>query len=136
MYHTLYSTLLNNVKVNDLGTIKNYFFARSEYIRFGLASVMASVLYKHTLFLRLYSEGFFSKFGEISFQEYVSKGNSHPVFYGDQVYKLSRVKCTAIEDRVCFLLIAHLLRLVGKFGSRKRIKPNQLGGCCHSNWPS
>ena len=93
MYHTLYFTLLNDVKVNDLETMTNYFFARSEYIRFGLASVRASVLYKHTLFLRLYSEGLFS--GEISFQEYVSKGNSHPVFYGDLVYKLSRVKCTA-----------------------------------------
>ena len=34
-----------------------------------------------------------SKFGEISFQEYVSEGISHPVFYGDLVYKLRRVKC-------------------------------------------
>ena len=31
-----------------------------------------------------------SKFGEISFQEYVSKGTSHPVFHGDLVYKLRR----------------------------------------------
>ena len=30
-----------------------------------------------------------SKFGAISFQEYVSKGITHPVFY---VYKLRRVK--------------------------------------------
>ena len=29
----------------------------------------------------------------ISFQEYVSQGISHPVFYGDRVYKLRRVKC-------------------------------------------
>ena len=35
-----------------------------------------------------------SKFGDISFQEYVSKGISHPVFYGDLVYKLRRVKDT------------------------------------------
>ena len=28
----------------------------------------------------------------ISFQEYVSKGITHPVFYGDLVYKLRRVK--------------------------------------------
>ena len=33
-----------------------------------------------------------SKFGAISFQEYVSKGITHPVFYGNLVYKLRRVK--------------------------------------------
>ena len=33
-----------------------------------------------------------SKFDAISFQEYVSKGITHPVFYGDLVYKLRRVK--------------------------------------------
>ena len=33
-----------------------------------------------------------SKFGALSFQEYVSKGITHPVFYGDLVYKLRRVK--------------------------------------------
>ena len=42
---------------------------------------------------RLYSE-LLSTFGDISFQEYVSKGISHPVFYGDLVYKLRRVKDT------------------------------------------
>ena len=31
-------------------------------------------------------------FGAISFQEYVSKGITHLVFYGDLVYKLRRVK--------------------------------------------
>ena len=31
---------------------------------------------------------------EYSFQEYVFKGISHPVFYGDLVYKLRRVKDT------------------------------------------
>ena len=40
---------------------------------------------------RLYSE-LLSKFGEISFQDYVSQGIAHPVFYGDLVYKLRRVK--------------------------------------------
>ena len=30
--------------------------------------------------------------GEIWFQEYVSKGSTHPVFYGDLIYKLRRVK--------------------------------------------
>ena len=44
-------------------------------------------------FLRSYSE-LLSKFGAISFQEYVFKGISHPVFYGDLVYKLRRVKDT------------------------------------------
>ena len=42
-------------------------------------------------FFRPYSE-LLSKFGAISFQEYVSKEIAHPVFYGDLVYKLRRVK--------------------------------------------
>ena len=45
-------------------------------------------------FFRSYTE-LLSKFGEISFQEYVSEGISHPVFYGYLVYKLRRVKCEA-----------------------------------------
>ena len=45
-------------------------------------------------FLRSYSE-FLSKFGEISSQEYVSEGIPHPVFIGDLVYKLRRVKYEA-----------------------------------------
>ena len=44
-------------------------------------------------FFRSYSQ-LLSKFGDISFQEYVSKGISHPVFYGDLVYKLRRFKDT------------------------------------------
>ena len=44
-------------------------------------------------FFRSYSD-LLSKFGDISFQEYVSKGISHPVFYGDLIYKLRRVKDT------------------------------------------
>ena len=44
-------------------------------------------------FFRSYSE-LLSKFGDISFQEYLSKVISHPVFYGDLVYKLRRVKDT------------------------------------------
>ena len=42
-------------------------------------------------FFRSYSE-LLSKFGEISFQDYVSQGITDPVFYGDLVYKLRRVK--------------------------------------------
>ena len=42
-------------------------------------------------FFRLYSE-LLSNFGAILFGEYVSKGNTHPVFYGDILYKLRRVK--------------------------------------------
>ena len=42
-------------------------------------------------FFRSYSE-LLSKFGAIAFQEYVTKGISHPVFYGDLVYKLRRVR--------------------------------------------
>ena len=45
-------------------------------------------------FLRSYSE-LLSKFGEIYFQEYVSEGISHSVFYGDLVYNLRRVKSAA-----------------------------------------
>ena len=44
-------------------------------------------------FFRSYSE-LLSKFGDISFKEYLSNGISHPVFYGDLVYKLRRVKDT------------------------------------------
>ena len=33
-----------------------------------------------------------SKFGGMSFQDYVSQGIAHPVFYGDLVYKLRRIK--------------------------------------------
>ena len=36
--------------------------------------------------------GLLSKFGDVSFQKYISEGISHPVFYGDLVYKLRRVK--------------------------------------------
>ena len=43
---------------------------------------------------QIYSD-LLSKFGEISFQEYVTEGISHPVFYGDLVYKLRRVRCEA-----------------------------------------
>ena len=42
-------------------------------------------------FFRSYSE-LLSKFDTISFQEYVSKGNTHPVFYSDLVYKLRSVE--------------------------------------------
>ena len=44
-------------------------------------------------FFRSYSE-LLSKFCDISSQEYLSKGISHPVFNGDLVYKLRRVKDT------------------------------------------
>ena len=45
-------------------------------------------------FFRSYSD-LLSKFGDISFQENVSEGIFHPVFYGHLVYKLRRVKCEA-----------------------------------------
>ena len=40
----------------------------------------------------------FSKFGEISFQEYVFGGMSHQVVYVDLVFKLKRVKRKANCD--------------------------------------
>ena len=33
--------------------------------------------------------------GKMSFQEYASEGISHPVFYGDLVFKPRRIKCEA-----------------------------------------
>ena len=39
-----------------------------------------------------------SKFSEISFQEYVTEGISHPVFYGDLVYKLRRGKRICLTE--------------------------------------
>ena len=45
-------------------------------------------------FFRSYSE-LLSTFDEMPFQEYISEGISFPVFYGDLVYKLRRVKGTA-----------------------------------------
>ena len=44
-------------------------------------------------FFRSYSE-LLSKFGDISFQENLSKGILHPVVYGDLLYKLRKVKDT------------------------------------------
>ena len=41
-----------------------------------------------------------SKFGAISFQKYISKGITHPVVYGDVVYKLRRVKGLKIMKRL------------------------------------
>ena len=55
--------------------------------RFNHTSRMAVVTLKSSLGHTLNS-----KFGEISFQDYESQGNTHPVFYGDLVYKLRRVK--------------------------------------------
>ena len=51
----------------------------------------SSVILSQTKFFRSYSE-LLSKFGGISFQEYVSKEITHPVFYGNLVYRLRRVK--------------------------------------------
>ena len=45
--------------------------------------------------VKSYSGHTLSFYLNLSFQEYVSERISHPVFYGDQVYKLRRVKCYA-----------------------------------------
>ena len=60
-------------------------------------------------FFRSYSE-LLSKFGDISFQEYLSKGISHPVFYGDLVYKLRRVKDTPNFFSAGSKIVKHLRR--------------------------
>ena len=46
-----------------------------------------------------YSE-LLSKFGEKSFQEYVSEGISHPVFYNNLVHKLKRIKVAVAANFV------------------------------------
>ena len=56
--------------------------------------VQYTVMLKHQTNNQSYSE-LLSKFGDISFNEYLSKGISNHVFYGDLVYKLRRVKNTA-----------------------------------------
>ena len=58
-------------------------------------------------FFRSYSE-LQSNFCDISFQEYVSKGISYPVFYGDLVYKLRRVKDT--NNFISSEIVKHLRR--------------------------
>ena len=54
-----------------------------------------------------YSE-FLSKFVEIPFQEYVSEGISHTVFYGDLVNKLRRVKYEANFVSSCPKIVKRL----------------------------
>ena len=60
-------------------------------------------------FFRSYSE-LLSKFGDISFQEYLSKGIPHPVFYGDLVNKLRRVKDTPNFISSGSKIVKHLRR--------------------------
>ena len=60
-------------------------------------------------FFRSYSE-LLSTFCDISFQEYVSEGSSHPVFYGDLVYKLRRVKDTPNVISSGSKIVKHLRR--------------------------
>ena len=38
--------------------------------------------------------------------------------------------------KMCTSLIAHLLWLVGRLGTRKPVQPHKLDGCNYSNWPS
>ena len=60
-------------------------------------------------FFRSYSE-LLSKFGNSSFQEHLSKGISHSVFYGDLVYKLRRVKDTPNFISSCSKIVKRLRR--------------------------
>ena len=59
-----------------------------------------------------YSE-LLSKFGAISFQEYLSKGITHPVFHSDLVYKIRKVKGEA-----------NLISSGSKIVKRLRRRPN------------
>ena len=60
-------------------------------------------------FFRSYSE-LLSTFGDISFQEYLSKGISQPVFYGDLVYKLRSVRGTPNVISLCSKIVKLLRR--------------------------
>ena len=60
-------------------------------------------------FFRSYSE-LLSKFGDISFQEYLSNGISHAVFYGDLLYKLRRVNDTPKFISSGSKIVKHLRR--------------------------
>ena len=61
-------------------------------------------------FFRSFSE-LLSRFGAISFQEYVSKGITHPVFYGNLVYKLRRVKSEKKNSSHLYCLIPSKLHM-------------------------
>ena len=95
----------------DVPRLPSYGIYNSQLVRF--ARCCTSVLDFHSKNLqitsKLLSQGyryhrlrktmessleFLSKFGDISFQEYVFKLISHPVFYGDLVNKFRRVKDT------------------------------------------
>ena len=94
-----------------------------------------------------YSE-LLSKFGSISFKEYVSKGITHPVFYGDRVYKLRRVKgesnfilsgsnivkrlrrrqyYPAIIERIIGLVLGHFAALFRSFHKRCALTNKAVG---------
>ena len=49
---------------------------------------------------------------------------------------ISLYKDDYLQFFMCVLLITRLLRLVGRLGSRKPVKPHQLGGDRYTNWPS
>ena len=65
----------------------SYFYLCSTCIDFMTSPLGVAVGF----FLRSYSE-LLSKFGTIPFQDYASQVITHPVFYGDLVYKLWRIK--------------------------------------------
>ena len=60
-------------------------------------------------FFASYSE-LLSKYGQISFAEFVSMGISHPSFYGDLVYKLRRIKNDNTRFSVCKGIVRRLLK--------------------------
>ena len=62
-------------------------------------------------FFRRYAE-LLLKYGQVTFTEFVSKGISHPPFYGDLIYKLRRIK----NDTNC---LASSKRIIGRILKRK-----------------
>ena len=70
----------------------------------------------------MYSGHTLSFYLNLSFQEYVSERISNPAFYGDQVYKLRKVKCDANFVLSGSKIVKHLrycMFLRGRFGLSK-----------------
>ena len=89
------SVTLFSLKINSLTKVLSKDVEGSLYVDDFLMSYRAKTTKACELQLQGCLSDLLSKFGEISFQEYVTEGISHPVFYGDLVYKLRRIRCEA-----------------------------------------
>ena len=74
-----------------LTQVSGHTMLRKRDIKIAFLNVFSTLYYIKLWFRRSYSE-LLSKVGAISFQDNVSQGITHPVFYGDLVYKLRRLE--------------------------------------------